>query len=205
MVTDFSTISIRKAASAVDVSPTLVYHILHDDLHLKPHKYQEWHKLDAHDYEKRVEFAHWFLSRPKEAKYFFICSDEAYFYLTLPINKQNNRMWSDSRPLEGIEMALHDRKVLVWCSISANRIFRPYIFEESVNKDNYLQMLQIFFWPKQLHTAAYQKCYFQQDDVTPHTANIVQEYFRAKFSTKFIDKKMWPPRSPDLNPCDFYL
>ena len=102
-------------------------------------------------------------------------------------------------------MALHDRKVLVWCSISANRIFRPYIFEESVNKDNYLQMLQIFFWPKQLHTAAYQKCYFQQDDVTPHTANIVQEYFRAKFSTKFIDKKMWPPRSPDLNPCDFYL
>ena len=102
MVTDFSTISIRKAASAVGVSPTLVYHILHDDLHLKPHKYQEWHKLDAHDYEKRVEFAHWFLSRPKEAKYFFICSDEAYFYLTLPINKQNNRMWSDSRPLEGI-------------------------------------------------------------------------------------------------------
>ena len=45
MVTDFSTISIRKAASAVGVSPTLVYHILHDDLHLKPYKYQEWHKL----------------------------------------------------------------------------------------------------------------------------------------------------------------
>ena len=22
---------------------------------------------------------------------------------------------------------------------------------------------------------------------------------------KFIDKKKWPPRSPDLNPCDFYL
>ena len=36
MVTDFSTFSIRKAASAVGVSPTLVYHILHDDLHVKP-------------------------------------------------------------------------------------------------------------------------------------------------------------------------
>ena len=26
-----------------------------------------------------------------------------------------------------------------------------------------------------------------------------------KFGEKFIDKKRWPPRSPDLNPCDFYL
>ena len=102
-------------------------------------------------------------------------------------------------------MPLHDQKVLVWCAISANRIFGPYFFEESVNKDNYLQMLQNIFWPKQLRTAAYQKYYFQQDGATPHTANIVQEYLRAKFSTKFIDKKMWPPRSPDLNPCDFYL
>ena len=40
MVTDFSTFSIRKATSAVGVSPTLVNHILHDDLHVKPYKYQ---------------------------------------------------------------------------------------------------------------------------------------------------------------------
>ena len=37
MATDFSTFSIRKAASAVGVSLTLVYHILHDDLHVKPY------------------------------------------------------------------------------------------------------------------------------------------------------------------------
>ena len=58
------------------------------------------------------------ISRPKDQVFFFICSDEAYFYLTLPINKQKNRMWSNSRPLEGIEMPLHDQKVLVWCAIS---------------------------------------------------------------------------------------
>ncbi len=28
----------------------------------------------------------WFLSLPVETKYFFICSDEAYFTLTLPSN-----------------------------------------------------------------------------------------------------------------------
>ena len=52
MATDFSTFSIRKAASAVGVSPTQVYHILHDGLHVKTYKYQEWHKLEEYDYEK---------------------------------------------------------------------------------------------------------------------------------------------------------
>ena len=52
MATDYSTFSIRKAASAVGVSPTLVYHIFHDDLHVKPYKYQEWHKLEEYDYKK---------------------------------------------------------------------------------------------------------------------------------------------------------
>ena len=52
MVSDFSTFSIRKAASAIGVSSTLVYHILHDDLHLKPYKFYQWHKLDDQDYQK---------------------------------------------------------------------------------------------------------------------------------------------------------
>ena len=45
------------------------------------------------------------------AMYIWICTDEAYFCLTLSLNKQNNRIWSDSRPLEGVEVPLHDQKV----------------------------------------------------------------------------------------------
>ncbi len=40
---------------------------------------------------------------------------------------------------------------------------------------------------------------------TPHTADATQTWLKSKFSKKFVDKKMWPPRSPDLNPCNFYL
>ena len=57
MVSDFQSFSISKAASAIGVSTTLVYHILHDDLHLKPYKFHLWHKLEDHDYEKRLKFA----------------------------------------------------------------------------------------------------------------------------------------------------
>ena len=51
---------------------------------------------------------------------------------------------------------------------------------------------------------SFQKYYFAQDGATPHTANAVQNYLKSK-SKRFFDKSMWPPRSPDLNPCDFFL
>ena len=133
-----------------------------------------------------------------------ICSDEAYFYLTEPVNEQNNRLWLKSRPNEGIERPLHDEKVLVWCAMSSERIFGPYFFEGTVNQDSYITMLQSFFWPKVVRID-YKKYYFQQDGARPHTSNMVQNYLRSKFKDKFMDKKRWPSRSPDLNPCDFYL
>ena len=57
-------LSIRKAASAFGVSLTLVFSILHDDLHLKLYIFYQWYKLEAHDYEKSVNFDNWFLSLP---------------------------------------------------------------------------------------------------------------------------------------------
>lgn len=205
MFSEDSTLSSRKAASAIGVSQTLIISILNDDLHLKPYKYQEWHKLEYHDYEKRVKFATWFLSLHVNTKFSFICSDEAYFYLTLPINKQNNRNWLQERPIDGIEVPLHDEKVLAWCAISAEGIIGPYFFKQTVNKENYLEMLKTFFWRRHVQNPSYIKNYFQQDSASPHTADIVQNWLREKFSKKFVDKKMWPPRSPDLNPCDYFL
>lgn len=66
-------------------------------------------------------------------------------------------------------------------------------------------MLQNFFWPKHLRTKDYKMYYFQQDGATPHTANIVQNWLKTKFDDRFIDKLQWPPRSPDLSACDFFL
>ena len=205
LVSDFPNFSIRKAASAVGVSPTLVYHILHDDLHLKPYKFHQWHKLEDQDYEKRLIFANWALNLTRPPLDYIIFSDEAYFYLTLPINKQNNRQWSKSDPWLGVEKPLHDEKILVWCGISVNRVFGPYYFEDNVNQHNYLDMIKNYFWPKILRTAEYEKYYFQQDGAKPHTANSVQTWLNGKFDSKFINKNMWPVRSPDLNVCDFFL
>jgi hypothetical protein len=205
LVSDFPSLSIRKAASAVGVSPTLVYQIYTDDLHLSAYKFHTWHKLEEKDYEKRADFALWFLKQPASALDYMIFSDEAYFYLTLPVNKQNNRTWSKDNPLNGVEQPLHDKKILVWCAISVNRVFGPFYFSDIVNQTNYLEMLENLFWPKILRTAEYKKYHFQQDGARPHTAAAVQTWLTTKFGRKFITKDKWPPRSPDLNPCDFFL
>jgi hypothetical protein len=80
MVSENTSLSSRKAASALGVSQYLILSILHDDMHVKPYKQQHFHKLEYHDYEKRVDFARWFLSLHQATKFSMICSDEAYFF-----------------------------------------------------------------------------------------------------------------------------
>ena len=84
-------------------------------------------------------------------------------------------------------------------------MYGPYFFETTVNQHTYIDMLKTFFWPKHLRTADYKNYYFQQDGATAHTATMVQYWLKSKIGEKFIDKKKYPPRSPDLNPCDYYL
>ena len=80
---------------------------------LKPYKYQICHRLKPTDYDAGLTFAAWLLSQPENITQYFIASDEAYFYLTQALNKQNNRMWSESRPDEWIEEPLHGEKIHV--------------------------------------------------------------------------------------------
>jgi hypothetical protein len=46
---------------------------------------------------------------------------------------------------------------------------------------------------------------FQQDSATAHMAKINFEALREVFTDSIISRGLWPPRSPDLTPCDFYL
>jgi inhibitor of nuclear factor kappa-B kinase subunit alpha len=205
------TLSIRLLMSAVSasigesISIGYIHKFLREDLHLKPYKLQEYHQLKPPDYSQRVEFAKWLLSLPPEAIDTFICCDEAWFYLTKPVNKQNDRLWSESELFEMVERPLQDEKVLVWCAMTSSKIYGPYFFDSTVNQHTYLEMLETFFWPRHTKIKNYRKYYFQQDGATPHTSNLVQTWLKSKFGEYFLDKSKWPARSPDLNPLDFFL
>ncbi len=98
-------------------------------------------------------------------------SDEAYFYLTESLNRQNNRIYDIEQPTDGI---------------STTKIYGPYYFSTSVNQHNYLEMLKVWCWAKHLRTSEYKKYYFQQDGTPPQTSNIVKEWLASKFGQKFL-------------------
>ena len=93
---------------------------------------------------------------------------------------------------------------MVWCAFSANKLYGPNFFEENVNV-NYLDCLKNYFWPRHSKLKDNINYYFQQDGAPPHRKKEVQEWLKGKFGSRFLDASIWPPRSPDLKPCDFSL
>ena len=89
-----------------------------------------------------------------------------------------------------------------------------FFFEEgedtaTVTSDRYIRMFENYFLPelrrRRINTAS---MWFQQDGVTAHTARASMTAVRAAFPNHVISRfgdLPWPPRSPDLSMCDFYL
>jgi hypothetical protein len=59
-----------------------------------------------------------------------------------------------------------------------------------------------------------QETFFPQDGARPHTANEIFHLLNEHFSNSAISDRFlqrfgygwsWPPYSPDLNPCDYFL
>jgi hypothetical protein len=44
-----------------------------------------------------------------------------------------------------------------------------------------------------------------QDGATAHTADYSINVLNEVFEDRLISRRLWPARSPDQNPCDFYL
>ncbi|KAL4467925.1 hypothetical protein ABPG72_022839 [Tetrahymena utriculariae] len=185
MIEETSTLSIRNLSKEANISVGTTFDILHNDLQLKPYKQQHVQQLYDEDYDKRITFANWILSLPKNHISKIICSDESIFMLTQTINKQNDRQWMSSKPNSQIEKPQFDQKLHVWVAFSSKKMYTPYFFDGNVKN--------------------YKQYYFQQDGATSHTASVFLDWLVQKFKEKFIKKEMWPPRSLDLNPCDYYL
>jgi inhibitor of nuclear factor kappa-B kinase subunit alpha len=131
-------------------------------------------------------------------------TDEAYFHLSGYVNSQNTRIWSDENPRSVHQIPLHDIKIGVWCAVSARRIIGPIFYHETVNSDRYVRhILEPFF--EQLTDDERQYGYFQQDNATAHTARNSISALQEVFDDRIISTGLWPPRSPDLSVCDFYL
>lgn len=87
-------------------------------------------------------------------------------------------------------------------------------FDETVNQENYVTMLQDEFIPFLDRNLLLDHSYLMQDGATPHTCNASLDFLNGYFHERVISGRYlerfgyglsWPAFSPDLNPCDFFL
>ncbi len=65
-----------------------------------------------------------------------------------------------------------------------------------------------FFWPEAADLPEIDEIVFMQDGAPPHFSRDVRAWLDETFPDRWIGRRgptEWPPRSPDLTPCDFWL
>ncbi len=134
-----------------------------------------------------------------------ICwSDESQFRLDGQVNKHNCTYWATANPELQIEIPNSKQGVQVWCGMTSRGLIGPFFFDGNVRAQDYLAILNDFLWPAVMR----RRLYFQQDGAPVHYALDVRAWLDSKFKNRWIGRRgpiNWPPRSPDLTPCDFFL
>lgn len=206
--------SIRRRAQCLQLHSSSVQRILVKDLNEHPYKLQIVQELKPNDHLLRRQFCERLLAKMNDDNEFvnnLWMSDEAHFHLNGYVNKQNFRYWSQKNPKHLHQRPLHSHKVTVWCALSSYGIIGPYFFENedgvatTVTSAGYVAMLETIVARNPQIT---DNAWFQQDGSTSHTARISMAAVRQLFGDRVISRNgniPWPPRSPDLTACDFFL
>ncbi|GFW50786.1 retrovirus-related Pol polyprotein from transposon 297 [Trichonephila clavipes] len=134
------------------------------------------------------------------------------------VNTHNCRIWATENPRSVVETPLHEEKVTVWVGFTTSTVIGPFFFEEmrdsgfvtaTVTGELYTDMLQNCIIPCLADKHLLERTIFMQDGAPPHNARRVKELLRRSFGDDRVLSRhfhhAWPPRSPDLSPCDYWL
>ena len=142
-------------------------------------------------------------------KIFF--TDEKIFYLSPPVNSQNNRVWSAGRKSAVdpqrllVPRAKFSAHVMVSAGVCYGGKGRLHFVDDKakINTQYYVTRLL----PKLVedcNVVLPDRFVFQQDGAPAHASHLAQQWLEDN-SPDFINKDQWPPNSPDLNPLDYHV
>lgn len=138
-------------------------------------------------------------------------TDEATFNSNGVVNRHNMHYWSRTNPHWMREVQNQGRwSINVWVGILGGRIIGPFIFNNHLNGDSYLQFLryELPILLEEVPLYIRQRMLFQHDGCPAHFAVNVRDFLNTTYPDKWIGRGSifpWPPRSPDLTCLDFYL
>jgi hypothetical protein len=194
----------------LEISKTSVIRIT-KEVGLKCYKPATVQELSEADMHTRVTFSeNWLriINDDPDIEQNTLWTDEAMFTLNGRINRIQFVYRAHENPHLHLSIPHKTKGIHVWAGIHSRGIIGPYFFEQSVNGQSYLSMLQDYAVPQLMELENAHEFFWQQDGAPPHWSLVVREYLRDVFGEKWIGRGgpiVWPPRSPDLTPCDFYL
>ncbi|GFW15805.1 uncharacterized protein TNCV_3583031 [Trichonephila clavipes] len=214
-------VSARAVARRTGIPYTTVWLTLRRTLRCYPYKIHRHHELLPGDSVNRRAFAVWAFQKMAEDDDWLsnlLWTDEAHFTLRESANTLNCRIWATENPRTVVETPLHDEKVTVWVGFTTSTVIGPFFFEEmrdsgfvtaTVTGERYSDMLQNRIIPSLADKHLLERTIFMQDGAPPHIARRVKDLLRRSFGDDRVLSRhfhhAWPPRSPDLSPCDYWL
>ena len=98
---------------------------------------------------------------------------------------------------------------MVWVAFSKHTLIGPYFFEENVDVKAYQNLLIEFFLSAfRTRKVPIRKTCYQQNGATAHCTKHALKLLSIKLGDRIFSRRIdriWSPRSPDLNPCDYYI
>lgn len=104
----------------------------------------------------------------------------------------------------------YPQKLNVWARIIGTHIIGPFFINGTLTAEKYLTMLRDDIVPaiRNIFDLNFETVWFQQDGGPPHFGLEVRNVLDDTFAERWIGRREtieWPPRSPEMNPLDFFF
>lgn len=190
------------------------------DLRWHPYRMHVRHELLENDWPRRLRFSEWFNQRCRKENFLdqLIIGDEAGFEMNGQVNTHNVREYAPkgNPPAFNFDRSHERAKLTVWAGLCGNGVvLGPYLFDGNVDGLAYLRMLNEFAFPvlannfnNQYWEGMFRGLWWAQDGAPAHRLLEVRHRLNETFRNRVVGlghNVEWPPRSPDLTPCDFFL
>lgn len=175
------------------------------------YKFQRVQKLHPGDSERRLTFCNWYQRMINANPNFcntILWTDETTFTNSGMFNRKNKHFYAVANPHLFQETKPQIRySINLWCGIIGNHIIGPKFIERNLNGVTYVNLLTEAL--EEMPLAALRNIeWLMQDGCAAHNSAIARDFLDTNFLNRWIGTRgpvRWPPRSPCLNPLDYFL
>nr|CAH7764637.1 unnamed protein product [Callosobruchus chinensis] len=189
-------LSTRTIGKSINVSNNIVWRVLRE---------QKCYTL---------QLCNWFSEKCREDRNFSKCilyTDEAKFTREGIYNSRNSHIWDEENPHCIRQQGFQSKfSVNVWAGIVGDCLIGPYMLPNKLNGTMYTRFLEEVLdgTLEDVPLNIRANIWFQHDGASVHFSRSARNCLTRRFGEKWIGRggpHLWPVRSPDLNPIDFFL